>query len=258
MRKLSLTILATSILALPAIAAAQPGPPPGPHGPPPGATWQGHMGGQGQVHTFTMQRQGGPGPQMQMHQMQGGMHGGMNFPRHMRRGVFIPPFFFGPQFYIDNWQAYGFATPGADQRWIRYYDDAYLVDHDGRVVDGREDMDWERYGGDWDMEEGMPAHHRGPHGDRDGDGHGYAYGGGYGGPPMQGGGGYAYGGGYGYGYYAYPIVIETVTTSGGGYMEEVTEEVVQVRSHHRRARCSCRPAPHRAPPPRRPPPGERG
>jgi Ni/Co efflux regulator RcnB len=250
MRTLSLSILATSILALPAIA-----------GPPPGATWQGHMGGQmgGPGGHVMIMRQGGPGPQMQMHQMpmHGGMqmHGGMNFPHHMRRGFIIPPVFFGPQFYVDNWQAYGFASPGPDQRWIRYYDDAYLVDGDGRVVDGREDMDWDRYGGDWDMEDGMPAHHRGPHGDRDGDGRGYAYGGGYGGPMP--GGGYAYGGGYGYGFYAYPIVIETVTTTGGGYREEVTEEVVRVRAHHRRARCSCRPAPRPAPP-RRPPPGERG
>lgn len=262
MRKPTLTILATSILALPAIAAAQPGPPPGPppgmHGPPPGATWQGHMGGQmggqGQVHTFTLQRQGGPGPQMQMHQMQmhGGMHGRMNFPRHFQRGFVIPPFFFGSQFYVDDWQAYGFSDPGPDGRWIRYYDDAYLIDRDGRIVDSRDGMDWGRHGDDWDDDDGMPVHRR--HGGGD---YGYAYGGGYGGPPMQGG-GYAYGGGYGYGFYAYPIVIETVTTSGGGYMEEVTEEVVQVR-HHRRARCTCtRPAPHRAPPPRRPPPGERG
>ena len=95
-----------------------------------------------------------------------------------------------------------------------------------------------------------------------------------------------YGGGYGYGMYAYPIVIETVTTSGsGGYIEEVTEEFVQT-SHRRRAhrarpraRCACtprvvyrqspprvvyrtvtRPAPRPAPPPRRPrpPAGERG
>jgi Ni/Co efflux regulator RcnB len=182
---------------------------------------------------------------------------GQQFQRRLQRGFIVPQFWWGPQFQINNWQMYGFPNPGPDGRWIRYYDDAYLVDHDGRVVDGREDMDWGR-DGDWDMEEGMPAHHRGHHGDGDHDGGGYAYGGGYGGPPMQGGGGYAYGGGYGYGFYAYPIVIETVTTSGGGYMEEVTEEVVQVRRAHHRARCSCRPAPRRAPPPRRPPPGERG
>jgi hypothetical protein len=83
---------------------------------------------------------------------------------------------------------------------------------------------------------------------------------------------HVYGGGYGYGAYAYPIVIETVTTSAAqqAYSEEVVEEYVQVRrAHHRaRPRCICqaprpivhRPPPvHRAPPPRpRPPAGERG
>jgi hypothetical protein len=57
-------------------------------------------------------------------------------------------------------------------------------------------------------------------------------------------------------------VIETVTTMGGGYVEEVTEEVVRT-AHRRRAvrarpRCGCAPAPrpvyHRP----RPPAGERG
>jgi hypothetical protein len=96
-------------------------------------------------------------------------------------------------------------------------------------------------------------------------GHGGAYGPmmppGYGPPP----GSHVYGGGYGYGMYAYPIVIETVTTSGGTTVyEEVTEEVVEVRHRarpHRRARCVCaapRPAPVRRAPVRRPPPGERG
>ena len=34
---------------------------------------------------------------------------------------------------INNWQIYGFADPGPDRRWVRYYDDAYLIDRDGRV-----------------------------------------------------------------------------------------------------------------------------
>lgn len=253
---------------------------------------------------------------------------GQGFPHRLRRGGFIHPFWFGPQFYIQNWQGYGFANPGDDQRWVRYYDDAYLIDRSGRVVDSREGLDWDQYGERWETSDGIPSYYgrnefqpgdedyayveeqgaeryadaRGRHGrdddeDDDGDrrgrhhrrdrhhgggemvaygaggagagyGGGYAYGGpmphpgmpmGPGGPGMVYGGGantttQVYGGYGGYGMYAYPIVIETTTTTAGGgatYMEEVTEEVIQTRSHRRRApRCNCsRP---------RPPAGERG
>ena len=214
------------------------------------------------------------------------MHGGGNFHHRIRRGFVIPPMWFGPQFHVNNWQMYGFAAPSADQRWVRYYDDAYLIDRGGRVIDSREGMDWDRYGEEWDMADGIPAY-RGSRDyapddedyawgaeNRGHGGHG-GHGGGYG-PPMAGAGygyagGHAYGGGYGYGYYAYPIVIETITTSGGATItEEVTETVYEVRrrARPRRARCVC--APRRSSIGRRParrrgrgrsavrPPGERG
>jgi Ni/Co efflux regulator RcnB len=270
MRKMSLSLLAASIALSPSGALAQGGPH-GPHGPPPGTTW--HGGGM-------------RGPHMMGHR--GPMQG--HFQHRLQRGFVVPPFWFGPQFQIGNWQMYGFADPGPDGRWIRYYDDAYLIDRDGRIRDSREGLDWDEYGEDWDMADGIPAyrgsrdyrpgerdyewdegHHGGPDGHMEhgemhhggpampGPGYGYGYGGGYGSTQV-------YGGGYGYGMYAYPIVIETITTSGGGYSEEVVEEYVSVRRHrpHRRARCVCqapRPAP-RAPAPRparpRPPAGERG
>jgi Ni/Co efflux regulator RcnB len=263
MRKLSLSLLAASVALTPTGAFAQAGPhgPRGPHGPPPGATWH-----------------GGPmqGPHMMMRH--GGPMQGRHFQRRLQRGFVVPQFWWGPQFQINNWQGYGFADPGPDGRWIRYYDDAYLIDGDGRIRDSREGLDWDRYGEEWDMADGIPAYRGG--GDRDdddddgdGDGHhrgghhggmhhggpGHGYGGGYGG-----GYGYSqvYGGGYGYGMYAYPIVIETVTTSAAAatYSEEVIEEYVTVRHRARhRPRCICRtPRPRPAPPPRRPPPGERG
>jgi hypothetical protein len=223
--------------------------------------------------------------------------GGHQFQRRLQRGFVVPQFWWGPQFQIGNWQMYGFADPGRDGRWIRYYDDAYLIDGDGRIVDTREGLDWDEYGEDWDMADGIPAYrgrgdrrdeeyvrverrHDGDEGyDEHGDMHRREMHGGmmmhHGGPPMPmpmpgygPGPGYGYtqvyGGGYGYGAYAYPIVIETVTTSGAAnYSEEVVEEYVTVRRHHRanRPRCICRtprPAPRPAPPPRRPPPGERG
>jgi len=266
MRKLSLSLLAASIAFIPAGALAQRGP----HGgPPPG----GHVGPP--AH----------GPDMMMMRPHGPM-GGAHFQRRLHRGFIVPQFWWGPQFSINNWQMYGFADPGPDGRWIRYYDDAYLIDGDGRIRDSREDMDWDRYGEEWEMADGIPAyrhgdrddddddgddghhrgmHHRGMHhggppmygpGPGPGPGYGYGYGGGYGYSQV-------YGGGYGYGMYAYPIVIETVTTSGSaGYSEEVVEEYVTVRHRARhRPRCVCRrPAPRPAPPPppRRPPPGERG
>jgi len=259
MRKSSLSLLAASIALIPSAAFAQRGP----HGgPPPGM--------QGGMH----------GPNMMM-MHRGGPMGGQHFQRRLHRGFIVPQFWWGPQFSINNWQVYGFADPGPDGRWIRYYDDAYLIDRDGRIRDSREDLDWDRYGEEWEMADGVPAYRGRHHDDDDDDGddgdmhhRGMRHGMHHGGPPMYGpgpgpgygyGGGYGYtqvyGGGYGYGMYAYPIVIETVTTTGAaGYSEEVVEEYVTVRHRARhRPRCVCRrPAPPPPPRPRRPPPGERG
>lgn len=261
MRKLSLSILAASVALVAAPAFAQ-GARTG-HGPRPPA---GHWRGGGMTGTPAH------GRNMQMHHRGGrSMHPGRNFRHHrMNRGFVIHPFWFGSQFHINNWQMYGFADPGADGRWVRYYDDAYLIGRDGRVRDTRYGMDWDRYGEEWDMEDGIPAY-RGSRdhrpGDEDyewaerrGDGHhgeGHQGEGHHGGQQvMHGGSGYghgaAYGGYYGYGFYAYPIVIETVTTTGCGCSYEVVEEVV-VRQRHRRHRPAPRPRP-----PRRQPPGERG
>ena len=223
----------------------------------------------------------------------GGFHGGM-FPHRLHRGFVVPPFWFGPQFQINNWQMYGFAQPPRRHRWVRYYDDAYLIDGGGRIVDTRYGLDWDRYGERWDMEDGIPRYHgrgdyhpderdyawveeyRGRHADAGDEyddyrrGYGPAYGAGYGPSPPHGChpvpqqpcGGYGAGYGYGYGYgwgVAYPMVIETTVISGGcNCVEEVvTEEVVEVRERPR-----YRPAPRPRPRPRArpapPPPGERG
>lgn len=280
MRKLSFSILAAGTALIAAPSFAQGGPHPGP---PPGHSWRGGGGGGGMVGMP------GHGPNVQVRMRHGGpgMHPGPGF-RHQRlqRGFFIHPFWFGSQFQIGNWQAYGFSNPG-DGQWVRYYDDAYLIGRDGRVMDTRYGMDWDSYDDEWEMDGDIPMH-RGhgewAEGDEDDDGgdlhgtdgdhrrhrgHHEGHGGGM--MAMDGSGygysqGYSYGGGYGYGAYAYPIVIETITTTGGGYSEEVVEEYVEVRHRaraHRRARCVCaapRPAPRRpAPRPRpRPPAGERG
>jgi len=291
MRMLSLSILAASTVLLAGVASAQQGPRPGPR---PGATWRGGGFVGPAVRGPNVQMRGPHmrGPNVRMHGGNTRMHRGNNFSFHrwgphpgrgfrhsrMRRGFTINPFWFAPQFYIGNWQGYGFAEPGQDQRWVRYYDDAYLIDGGGRVLDERYGVDWDRYGEEWDDHDGIPGYRGGggfvgneyseEHGERE-EHHGGRGGHGYGPPPPGYGHGAAYGGGYyGYGAYAYPIVIETITTSGGGYSEEIVEEYVEVRQRHRarrpRPRCVCapppRPAPRRpAPRPRpRPPAGERG
>jgi Ni/Co efflux regulator RcnB len=316
MRKLSLTLLAASTMLVAGIAAAQPGP-----GARPGATWRGgagqvqmrapHVQMRGQMPRGNVRMHGGgqvrTGGGLRAHsggswgRHRWGQHPGRNW-RHqrLRRGGSIHSFWFAPQFYVGNWQAYGFYAPGEDQRWVRYYDDAYLIDGGGRVIDERYGVDWRSRGEDWDDYDGIPGY-RGDWSER-GDEEGYAeeeysesgehhgdrrehhvemrrHGGhgpmmpppGYGPPPGHGGSTHVYGGGYGYGMYAYPIVIETITTTGSsGYTEEIVEEYVEVtrqrrRAHRpRRARCACtpprpavrRPAPRPAPP--RPRPGERG
>ena len=78
-----------------------------------------------------------------------------NFKR-IDRGGFVSSFFWGGQFNVGNWGDYGFYAPRDGSRWIRYYDDALLIDSHGRVLDGRYGVDWDRYGGEWDYEGEAP------------------------------------------------------------------------------------------------------
>jgi hypothetical protein len=91
----------------------------------------------------------------------GGHHGGF---RHggFNRGGFFGGFAFGgffqqPQFHVQNWQLYGFIAPGPQQQWVRYYDDAYLVDRRGYIHDARRGVSWDRHGERWERDErGIP------------------------------------------------------------------------------------------------------
>ena len=139
MKKLFFLTLAASAALLPTMALAQHQRGPRPH----------HPGGPNVVV-----RHHGGGNVVVRH------HPGPNFRhRRLQRGFFVHPFWFGPQFHIMNWQQYGFAAPPPDQRWIRYYDDAYLIDRRGQVMDSREGLDWDQYGERWEMEDGIPSYY---------------------------------------------------------------------------------------------------
>ena len=62
------------------------------------------------------------------------------------RGYVVPGYLRAPNFYVSNWWNYGLGRPAYGQNWIRYYDDALLIDGYGRVVDTRYGMEWDRFG----------------------------------------------------------------------------------------------------------------
>jgi Ni/Co efflux regulator RcnB len=141
MRKLALVSLAAlAAAALPAAAAAQPRS---------GHSW-------GQPGQRVIVRHGGPqsGPHMGP-----GMHRDFRHIRRFNRGHIVPSFWWGPQFQVQHWQMYGFPEPMPGHRWVRYYDDAYMIDGRGRVHEGRYGLDWDRYGDRWGRDDrGIPVY----------------------------------------------------------------------------------------------------
>lgn len=77
--------------------------------------------------------------------------GGANAPggwaayRRPYRGYALPSYWIAPRFYISDWQSYGLTQPSYGYNWVRYYDDAVLVDGRGSVYDTRAGIDWDRY-----------------------------------------------------------------------------------------------------------------
>ena len=270
MRKLSLVSLAVvAAAALPAAAEAQPR--------------AGHSWGQPGAQRVIV-RHGGPQvPGMDQRQ----------FRREFRRfghGQIVPRFWWGPQFQVRHWQMYGFPQPMPGHRWVRYYDDAYMIDDRGRVRDHRYGLDWDRYGDRWAHDEsGIPVYvgdgdfepgerdyaivdryrDRRGHGGWDySEYQGEAYARhapacgqrapGPCGPPAVAypaphpypAPAYGYGYGYGYGCCATVTITETIVETGASH--QVVEEIVEEHVVRQRARRRA------APPPRRPIRGERG
>jgi Ni/Co efflux regulator RcnB len=55
--------------------------------------------------------------------------------RHWRYGEFLPSIFFGSNYWLRNWSAYGLYAPPSGLVWVRYGPDAMLVDrYTGEVV----------------------------------------------------------------------------------------------------------------------------
>lgn len=61
------------------------------------------------------------------------------------RGYIVPSFWLSPAYAVPDWEVYGFARPGAGRQWVRYYDDALLVDGRGMIYDTVSNVPWGRY-----------------------------------------------------------------------------------------------------------------
>jgi Ni/Co efflux regulator RcnB len=176
--------------------------------------------------------------------------------RRLERGGMVPNYWWGPAFMVVDWSGYGLYQPQPGYRWIRYYDDALLIDPYGRIIDGRYDMDWSAYAG-WTLDaHGIPtfAEVRTEGYGLDHHGGGYSYNqGGYASP------GYGYASpGYGYASPGYGYASPAYNTGYGGYnyggygydqASGVVTETTVTRD--------CAGAPPLEPPPL-PLPGERG
>ncbi|MDB5662180.1 MAG: hypothetical protein JWN59_518 [Sphingomonas bacterium] len=64
--------------------------------------------------------------------------------RRVGRGFVVPRLWLSPTYYVADWRSFGLVPPPYGHSWIRYYDDALLVDGGGRVIDYRYDVDWAR------------------------------------------------------------------------------------------------------------------
>lgn len=77
---------------------------------------------------------------------EGGMRapGGWGAYRRPVRGWVLPSYWIGGSFWISDWTNWGLSRPPAGYNWVRYYDDAVLVDRSGKIWDSVSGIDWDR------------------------------------------------------------------------------------------------------------------
>lgn len=169
----------------------------------------------------------------------GRWEGGWNAPggwgayRRPAQGWRLPRYWWAPEFVVVDYWTYDLAPPMQDDRWVRYYDDAVLVDRHGEVIDWVEGVDWNDAGGTY------YAGDRNEYGDDFVGDYGADYA-----PP-----GYPAGGYIANGYYYPPAVTHTIRIHSEPVMTSrtyVTEEVVTTRgkggNSYRRVqtkKCNC-------------------
>ncbi|WP_019831549.1 RcnB family protein [Sphingomonas sp. PR090111-T3T-6A] len=57
-------------------------------------------------------------------------------------GATLPQIWLNPDYTISDWRGWGLAQPAQGTRWVRYYDDAVLIDDAAKVKDVRYAVDW--------------------------------------------------------------------------------------------------------------------
>lgn len=57
-------------------------------------------------------------------------------------GKTLPQVWLNPDYTVNDWRGWGLATPAQGTRWVRYYDDAVLIDDNGKVLNARYGVDW--------------------------------------------------------------------------------------------------------------------
>jgi Ni/Co efflux regulator RcnB len=64
--------------------------------------------------------------------------------RHLAAGETLPTQWQSATYTVSDWHDWGLTDPGAGRHWVRYYDDAVLVDGTNKVAEVRQDAGWAR------------------------------------------------------------------------------------------------------------------
>lgn len=154
-------------------------------------------------------------------QAPGGWHGW----HRLRRGAHLPPYWMGNAFRIPDYLSWGLAAPPGGYFWVRYYNDAVLVDSGANVWDSVSGIGWDD-GDTWSETDDGYRQPITPVDPND-------YYGGYGGYPPAQGGYYDSYGGYGSSYqsgswyYGAPVGSTVVITMPTTTTTTITEEVIE-------------------------------